>query len=248
MKNERVQFIANAVSTNKLLQKMVEQKRLLGSRLPDAFALYTDFQTSGRGMGSNTWFSDNGKNLLVSFFFNTSLPASRQFIFNEYFALATREILARYVPDVQIKWPNDIYVRGQKIAGILIEHNVKGDKLYQTIAGIGININQEKFPENLPNPTSILLETGRRLEPCDFLKEYQELLLQRYGMVSIENEEEFHQQYLNHLFLKDKSSSFFIHGEKTEATILDVNEYGQLCLQDAEKKQYVCGFKEIIFI
>ena len=167
MKNALIHFKPNIPSTNKLLLTMADNASLSGEAVAPFFALRTDFQSDGRGMGSNTWFSDPGKNLLVSFYFEFPLPAARQFLFNQYFALATLEFIRRRIPQALIKWPNDIYVDGKKIAGILIEHVLRGDKLQYTIAGIGINVNQEHFPEDIPHPTSLLLETGQEWDVAE---------------------------------------------------------------------------------
>lgn len=248
MKNRPIQFIANAISTNELLTKSVRENASKEVTVPNVFALYTDFQTAGKGMGTNTWFSDKDKNLLVSFYFKTTLPAAQQFLFNAYFAVTTRNMLARYIPNVQIKWPNDIYVNGKKIAGILIEHGVKGGYLYQTIAGIGININQDVFPENIPHPTSVFIETGRQLSVESFLKEYQDLLIDQFEGLSLSNSEILYNQYLEHLYLRNVLSCFQIHGQTVQATIQGIDSYGQLCLIDEQQKEYVCGFKEIVFL
>ena len=70
---------------------------------------------------------------------------------------------------VSIKWPNDIYVKNDKIAGILIENSIMGEKLEYSVAGIGLNINQEKFLSNAPNPVSLKLITGSDYDLSDLL-------------------------------------------------------------------------------
>ena len=61
---------------------------------------------------------------------------------------------------VSVKWPNDIYIRDKKIAGILIQNTLRQDTIKNCIISIGFNINQKTFPEDIPNPTSMYLETG----------------------------------------------------------------------------------------
>lgn len=245
MKNTRIQFIANVSSTNKLLSEMVQERLRSDNPVPPFFALCTDFQSEGRGMGSNTWYSDRGKNLLASFYFEPDIPAARQFLFNQYFALSTLAFIRRYLPQALIKWPNDIYVDGKKIAGILIEHAVSGDRLRHTIAGIGININQKHFPEDVPHPTSLLLETRREHDVNELLEEFWQMLYDHYPICNLANQDKLKKDYIRNLYLYNEYHNYLIRGTRTEARITDIDEYGRLVLHDRDEERYVCGFKEI---
>jgi BirA family biotin operon repressor/biotin-[acetyl-CoA-carboxylase] ligase len=87
---------------------------------------WADFQTAGRGCGTNTWESERGKNLLFSILIHpTDLPANRQFVVSMAVSLAICEALGQYIGDLSIKWPNDIYWRNGKICGMLIENTLK---------------------------------------------------------------------------------------------------------------------------
>ena len=115
-------------------------------------------QTSGRGQGSNTWLSSPGENLTFSVILKYGekpFMAKDQIIISALTAITVTELLTEYEIESQIKWPNDIYVGENKICGILIEHSVKGNKLSNSIVGIGLNVNQRNFDVSLPNPTSI---------------------------------------------------------------------------------------------
>lgn len=129
--------------------------------MPDFFCVFTNFQTTGKGQGSKTWQSEKGENILASFYFQSQILPNQQFYFNYFFALTIREVISLYVDNVFIKKPNDIFVADKKIAGILIEHHIQGEKLNYSIAGVGININQTQFDTTLPNPTSLQLITGK---------------------------------------------------------------------------------------
>ena len=227
---------------------MVEKRILDGQPVPPFFALCTDFQSEGRGMGTNTWFSDRGKNLLASFYFEPDIPAARQFLFNQYFALCTLAFMRRYLPQALIKWPNDIYVDGKKIAGILIEHVLRGAKLQHTIAGIGININQKLFPEDVPHPTSFLLETGKEWDPETLLEEYWQTLYDQRHLCDIPQSDHLNEQYLSNLYLFNTLHKYRIQGTLTEAKITGVDEFGRLVLHTRAGERLVCGFKEIEFL
>lgn len=217
--------------------------------LPNLFTIYTDFQSAGHGMDQNRWFSEQGKNLLVSFYFSgLQIPANRQFLFNQYFALTTREFLSKYVDNVLIKWPNDIYVDGKKLAGDLTEHNLRGDKLQFTVAGIGINVNQDVFPADVPHPTSLFLETQRLLDVDALLDEYWQMLEDKLYTVSLSHESALHQQYLQYLYRLDEKCLYLVDNQKMEAAIKDVDQYGRLLLEDAGGKLHACAFKEVVFL
>ena len=122
-------------------------------------------QTEGRGQRGNTWTSTPGENLMFSIVLKFSpedsglggLDARDQFVLNEIAALSVVDFLRLHDIQVQIKWPNDVYVGSRKICGILIENSIRGNWLSSSIIGIGLNINQRNFNVNLPNPTSMVL-------------------------------------------------------------------------------------------
>lgn len=121
----------------------------------DITLVTAEYQTAGRGQGTNSWESERGKNLLFSLLVNpTSLPAAQAFVLSEAIALSIREAIARFIreaitsfirDEVTIKWPNDIYVGDCKIAGILIENTLQGSTVARSIIGCGVDVNQESF-------------------------------------------------------------------------------------------------------
>lgn len=248
MKDKGLQFVHNATSTNRLLADMAQKRRLQGNPLSELFVLAADFQTEGRGAGASKWFSDKDENLLLSIYFEPPLAASKQFVFNQYFALATREFVSRHADGAQIKWPNDIYVHGKKIAGDLTEHTIVDKRILFTIAGIGININQAHFPDNIPHPTSLFLETGQKYPLHVLLEEYTTLLRQQYAVVDMASAGILHDSYLQHLYRYDEFHPYLIHQEKMDAAIKDIDPFGRLILSDRSGKIHTCGFKEIVFL
>ncbi len=121
----------------------------------DITLVTAEYQTAGRGQGTNCWESERGKNLLFSLLVNpASLPAAQAFVLSEAIALSIREAIARFIreaitpfirEEVTIKWPNDIYVGDCKIAGILIENTLQGSSVARSIIGCGVDVNQESF-------------------------------------------------------------------------------------------------------
>lgn len=122
-------------------------------------------QTAGRGQRGNTWFSAPGENLTFSIVLkNLPLNAPEAVRLNYMTSVAVASYLESHGVEASIKWPNDIYVSGKKICGMLIE-NVLGanGEIKASVVGIGINLNQKTFPQ-LANATSLSLCTGKAYE------------------------------------------------------------------------------------
>lgn len=118
-------------------------------------------QTKGRGQRGNRWSSQPGENLTFSLVVKDfRIKANEQSAISQTTALSLVDLLSRHEIKARIKWPNDIYAGDEKICGILIENSLKGSEIDWSIIGIGLNVNQTTFPEDLPNPTSMKLCTG----------------------------------------------------------------------------------------
>ena len=140
-------------------------------------------QTKGRGQRGNTWLSMPGENLTFSLIVKDfRIKANEQSAISQATALSLTKILGRYGIEARIKWPNDIYAGDNKICGILIENSLKGMEIDWSIIGIGLNVNQTSFPEDLPNPTSMRLctENSNPYNTRTILEEYIEIFTGYY--------------------------------------------------------------------
>ncbi len=138
-------------------------------------------QTAGRGQGEHTWESEEGKNLTFSVVFEPRfLAVGDAFELSLMVAGAVKDALAEFGIEAWVKHPNDVWVVEQKIAGILIENDVRGDLLCRTVAGVGLNVNQVEFPADLPNPVSMHLLTGKEYDLNVVLKKVLEAIAERY--------------------------------------------------------------------
>ena len=242
------QHLIETESTNAWLMSLAREKRGAGTALPDLYAVYTDFQTAGRGAGSNKWHSSRGLNILTSIYFETGLAAADQFVFNLWFATSTRRFLAKYVPEVLIKWPNDMYIHDRKLAGDLTEHSVSGNCLDCTVAGIGIDVNEEVFPDWIPNPTSLFLETGHRYDIGTLMDEYLAVLQERRQLLNLEHSAELREEYLSHLYRLNELQSYNIKGQQNTAIIRNIDHFGRLVLELPDGRREAYGFKEIGYV
>ena len=125
-----------------------------------------DYQTAGRGCGSNSWESERGRNLTFSMLIHPeNILAKEQFRITEVVSVAMCRMLQSYIYNkVEIKWPNDIYVGDKKICGILIENRLQGTEIKDSIIGIGLNVNQKEFKSDAPNPVSLYQLTGQETD------------------------------------------------------------------------------------
>jgi BirA family biotin operon repressor/biotin-[acetyl-CoA-carboxylase] ligase len=153
MQNPEIIKVKSTSSTNQCLREL-SQKEVLR----EGTVLYAKEQTAGRGQMGTHWEAAPNKNITCSMLFHPIfLPMERHFLLSEAVALGVKETLEIYykLKHVSIKWPNDIYYKDKKIAGILIENEIQGNMITQSIAGIGLNVNQEVFTGGAPNPISL---------------------------------------------------------------------------------------------
>ncbi len=142
-------------STNDFLKSYAETHKI-----SNFFYVIADVQTDGRGQHTNIWQSECCKNILISIFLQPDIDLAQQTRLNQIVAVSIVKVLQKFnIPEVQIKLPNDILAEGKKIAGILIENKIMGQKWLQSIIGIGLNVNQTDFV-NLPKAVSMKQITG----------------------------------------------------------------------------------------
>ena len=233
--------VRQTASTNSCLQHLSEQKKL-----PEGAIVVTDNQTCGRGTGCNSWESETSANVCMSIIlYPTSTPASEQFILSKVISLAVYDFLSEHLhKGVSVKWPNDIYVDDKKISGILIENYICGDYITKTIAGIGININQEHFLSDAPNPVSLRQITGKTYSIENCLQTIRYNIAKRYSMAK-ETPVKIHSEYLQHLYRFGKLCQYSANGVIFSAIITGVNMYGMLEMKTSNGVRKTFGFKEL---
>lgn len=236
--------ISETNSTNNYLQSLCSKQKV-----EELTVVVADFQTSGRGQRGNSWESDSGKNLLFSIvIFPEFLEARRQFLISQIISLAIKEELDTYTTDISIKWPNDIYWKEKKICGMLIENDLMGRNISQSIAGIGININQETFHSFAPNPVSLRQITGKEFDLFEILKSIVLRIQSYYSLLKKGNTESIVCQYEMSLFKKEGMHRFKDVNGEFLARIICVEPEGRLILEDEilNKRGYM--FKEVEYL
>ena len=206
-------------------------------------------QTEGRGQQANSWESKDGKNLTISLILRPDfILAQDQFQISMLISLGVSDYLKTYIKEVSIKWPNDIYVGSKKIAGILIEQSIMGDHVSHSVCGIGLNINQDKFISDAPNPISLNIITN---EIYDLEKELTKLLASienRYLQAKNGKSQQLEKDYLNTLYWMNEEHTFLDEDGEFTGKIIGISEFGQLLIKDEDKDIRTFNFKEVSFI
>ena len=170
------------------------------------------------------------------------LKAENQFILTQIVSVTMINVLKNYLPEESlfIKWPNDIYFNDKKIAGILIKNEIRGMMMGTSIIGIGLNVNQTSFDDNLPNPISMKMITGKDFDLDELLSAISYQLSAISYQFSTFN-------YTNKLYRYKQWASYEHEGVVKEMMIIGYDQFGRLILKEKNDREVVCDLKEISF-
>jgi len=172
--NKTYIYMTECLSTNDFLLKILKKKSY-----EEGTIVHTSYQTKGRGQRNNNWLSEKNKNLTFSFLLSPNIKLSSQFLLHILTSISLYKSLISFnINNVSIKWPNDIYVKEKKIAGILIENLVFKKSIHRAVVGIGLNVNQTNF--NNLKATSIVNEIKKEVEISKFLQVFKDILMKEY--------------------------------------------------------------------
>lgn len=224
-------------STNTFLKSLCRESD------PENFTVVTaEKQTAGRGQMGTQWVSEPSKNLTVSVLIREVVhQPDSVFVLNAAVAVAIAHALHNLsVPDIAIKWPNDIMSGNRKIGGILIENVMRGEKVW-SVVGLGLNVNQTHFGD-FPKAGSMALATGKTFDRDAVL----EAVVGSIGTLlpAIENPDTIWQRYHEWLYRKDIVSVFAAHGKTFNGIIRGVNPLGELLL-DTDDGHHHFRLKEV---
>jgi len=187
------------------------------------------YQTGGNGQRGKSWESLKGDNLLISIVIEPNISIQNQFLLSKCVALALYDLLSLYANDVSIKWPNDILVGRQKIAGILIQNILKRNEITHSVIGVGLNVNQTEFKTYSPKATSLKLLLNRTFDISIIQEELLKYLAERIKQLRSGVDQQ--KEYLSVLFLNNKITVFESDGQKFMGIIKGVSQKGKLHIQ-----------------
>ena len=272
-------YVEQTDSTNTLMRQMIAEGN------PPEF-IYTGFQTAGRGQTGNTWESEAGKNLLCSillepddepFYLTVAVSVALHRMIAEIIEQegqnSKNEIVSSFANDfygiasyrLTIKWPNDLYYEDRKLAGMLIESAICGNKMDFAIAGIGLNVNQTRWRSAAPNPTSLksVCKSAIDVEKDFDVDQIMERLYKEIRTVLQLPRRGVWEYYKRHLFRGCDGPWPFVErtvnmaptmnapkGTKGsfKAWIADVKPDGRLVLQDENGEMRFYHFKQIRYV
>lgn len=216
----------------------------------DVAVVYADYQTAGKGCGTNTWESERGKNLLFSVMIHPTMIIPRwQYLLSMTMAVALREVVEEEIAEeVTIKWPNDIYYGDRKLSGTLINLRLQGEEMQDMVIGVGLNVNQEQFVSDAPNPVSLKLITGREHDIEDILQRIIERFTRYYNFLEQDNGDEIVQMYHDHLYRRTGMHEYEDEDGRFMAEIESVARDGIITLRRDNGKCSRYEFKEVKFV
>lgn len=239
---KKLVFVPECHSTNTLALEMTET-----SSVPEGTVVIADHQTAGRGQRGNSWETAPASNLTLSIVLRPkALNVKDQFILNVFTSLAIHDLLMdKLDATINIKWPNDIIVNDKKACGILIENQIQGQQVSQSVVGIGLNVNQSLFSTNLA--TSMALIGGTHFDREVVLNDLFSCFEARYLQWREGRSNSLTDAYLKNLYWKDEPHTFASEGVEFTGTIRGIGAFGKLIVQTAnDDRSY--DIKEIKYV
>lgn len=232
-------------STNSYIQELLSKS----TPLAHGSVILADEQSHGRGQQNSFWEAEPHKNLTFSILYHIqNIKADQQFLLSMAVSIAICDFLDDIAEkDLLIKWPNDIYYKEKKIAGILIENTLQADKIKHTIIGIGLNINQTEFKSNAPNPISLKQITELQYSLEIILPKLLSYIEYYYLLAEQQRFSYLEERYLNKLLYIGQLKKFKTSEGMIEGRIRGIDAYGRLKIEVNEEVR-LFAHKEIEFL
>lgn len=209
------------------------------------------YQTAGRGQRSNAWQSEAGKNILCTYILKpTWLGIDRQFVLNKAISLAVLHAIAAFCKsfEIKIKWPNDVYIGDCKVAGILVENTILGGQIVSSLAGIGLNVNQQNISIEGRNVCSIA-DVVKHLVSLDSVQDELSAQLEAlYLRLRNGNDRSIEEEFSSVLFKRDEACTFETANGLQRFVVRGVSSHGQLIVEDSEGNKHQFNHGEVHMI
>ena len=222
----KVIYLPESSSTN------TEALRFARAQQPaDGTVVIAGHQTEGRGQGPNSWVTASGMNLTFSVILIRPVNPEHLFRLNTIASLAVRDVLKKNLSQVpvEVKWPNDVYADGRKIAGILMESVIQGNAVQYAVIGIGLNVNQTEFP--IPTATSMSLCAGIQFSLEHIFGELVLTLDHLTDRLQAGGWDELKADWLKDMYLRNVNHRFGSPDGEVDGVIRGIDESGRLLLE-----------------
>lgn len=225
----KIRWIKKVDSTNNYVKKLISLNKIENMTIISAYE-----QTDGRGQNQNKWYSEPKKNLTFTIYLQHTILFNNLFLLNKFTAC----VLIDFFKTIDnknlyfIKWPNDIIVNKKKIAGILIE-TITQNKTIHCIIGIGINVNQTTFPDNIV-ATSLRILNGNYLPIKQLLNQFASIYLEKLNLL-LSNRYNIRLQYDQNLYLRDIFMRHLVNKNIIMGYIRGVDDSGKLIIEKEDK-------------
>ena len=200
-------------------------------KLPNWTIVQANFQTAGRGRFSRTFEVDKGRGMIESILLKDDFAFDNHELLSILTGVALCKTLEKYGFDPMIKWPNDVLLNEKKVSGILLE-SVISEKMEALIIGVGVNINQDKFPRELNNAISLKMVSNKEISVEEFSNVFNKTFSVMYEKFMVTNEKSFINYVKNKNYFKGKFTDAYINGVKTRVKVLDILDNGHLLVND----------------
>ncbi len=227
-----------------------KMKSLIAEGLSEYSVVITNHQFAGKGQKGNSWESEKGKNLTFSLLLKPHfMLAQDQFVISKIVCLGILDFLKQYSDSFSIKWPNDIYYNNLKIGGVLIENSLYSSFIGTSVVGIGLNINQDKFISDAPNPVSLKNIIHKKSDLDIVLKQIVDNIFTYYTqIIDVNDFDVINQKYFNSLFRREGLFCYKDAEGEFKARITGISDYGQLILCKENGHEQTYSFKEVQFL
>ena len=231
-------------STNRTASALIDNKMINGPT-----AIISEYQKSGRGQLQTKWHSMPNKNLTFSLAYpKFNQPIENQFKINKCLSLAVKSAIDSAGITTKIKWPNDIYFENKKLAGLLVENQISGQQISRCVAGIGININQEEWPDVLNNPISLKQIIGSSTDLKKLFDIWIPLIHTNFTELLGKSNSNISNLYNNSLYGRNQWLNFSDNDLQFRGKITEVNALGELIILNEKGITKNYRFKEIEFL
>ncbi|MBD5397803.1 hypothetical protein HDR62_06725 [bacterium] len=237
---EELVYLKETLSTQGALREQAAWQE--GEKLPEVRGVYTFLQKEGRGQQGNAWFGGEDRNVAMTVGLDCAdVPVEALFSLNMALSLGALDYVCSQVLQASLKWPNDLYVGKKKLGGILIENRVEDNKVLSVSFGVGWNVNQREFPEDLPNPVSLWQVDKKERDLHEEAEKMFTFLRNAYDLFGKLRREHglpwafayYKRTYLHNLYAWNRWRMYRYQGQEIHARIVDVDLYGHLRLETA---------------